>query len=204
MLICAKVSKGEQTKQLIVSRAVALAHTLGLEQVTLGTLAADLELSKSGLYAHFKSKEALQLAVIAEVVDQFTKQVVLPAFSFPRGQPRLSAMFANYLRWMNSPARSTTGCILLSLTYEYDDRPGAVRDALLVAQRDWLDSLARVAKSAVDHGAFKASVDPRQFAFEFEGIAMSYQFALKVPVHARGAETMAQRAFADLLARCSP
>ncbi len=193
------MSKGEQTKQLIVSKALSLAHTLGLEQVTLGVLAQQLELSKSGLYAHFKSKEALQLEVIAEVIERFTDQVMIPALGTKRGLPRVEAVFEGYLRWIAGLAGGTS-CILVALTYEYDDRPGAVRDALLAAQRDWLDSLGRIAKSAIDAGDFASSVDPKQFAFEFEGITMAHQMALKLSQH-RAGEALARRAFADLLAR---
>jgi len=199
------MSKGEHTRQLIVSRALAMAHRVGLEQVTLGSLANELDLSKSGLFAHFESKEALQLEVIAEVVAQFTRTVVLPALGMSRGSERASTLFKGYLRWIHGRPQSesgTTGCMFVALTYEYDDRPGPIRDAVLAAQREWLDALARVAKSAVDYGMFSPHVDPRQFAFDFEGIIMSYQFALKV-ARSRAAEPMARRAFTELLARCT-
>lgn len=195
------MSKGEQTKQLIIDRALTLAASIGLEQVTLGTLATDLELSKSGLFAHFKSKEALQLEVVCEVVSQFTRIVVMPALSQPRGVPRLTELFEGYVRWMSVKTNGTSGCIFVALTYEYDDRPGPVREAIITAQRDWLDSLARMAKSAIDCEAFAQTVDPKQFAFEFEGISMAHQFALKVGTHVRGAETLARRAFGDLIIR---
>lgn len=198
----AAMSKGDQTRQLIISRAVALARHTGLEQVTLGVLAADLDVSKSGLFAHFKSKEALQLEVVAEVIDQFTKTVVLPGLSAPRGVPRVQALFEGYLRWIHGQPKAPTGCLMLALTYEYDDRPGPVREALLAAQRDWLESLARVAKSGIDHGAFVPTLDPKQFAFEFEGITMAHQLAIKLS-QGRGAEALARRAFADFLTRCT-
>ena len=196
------MSKGEQTRQLIISRAIALARHAGLEQVTLGVLASDLDLSKSGLFAHFKSKQALQLEVVAEVIDQFTKTVVLPGLSAPRGVPRVQALFEGYLKWIHGQPKAPTGCLMLALTYEFDDRPGPVRDALLTAQHEWLDSLARVAKSGIEHGKFRATLDPKQFAFEFEGITMAHQLALKVS-QGRGAEALARRAFADFLTRCT-
>src|SRR5437870_4325627 len=93
------MSKGEQTRQQIVDRALALASQVGLENVTLGVLAAALELSKSGLFAHFRSKEALQLRVLQEAVDRFVVQVVTPALAKPRGAPRVRALFERYLRW---------------------------------------------------------------------------------------------------------
>ena len=192
------MGKGEQTRQLIVDRALTLAQKVGLEQVTLGVLADELELSKSGLFAHFKSKEQLQLEVVAEVVHRFTNTVIIPALKQPRGVPRVEALFDGYLRWIHGPSAHPSGCILMALSYEYDDRPGAVLDALLESQRDWLDCIARVAKGAIEEKQFHADLDVKQFAFEFDGLLMAFQRAIKLHHNPR-AEPMARKALAHLL-----
>jgi AcrR family transcriptional regulator len=197
------MGKGEQTRQLIVDRALALAQKVGLEQVTLGVLADELELSKSGLFAHFKSKEQLQLEVVKEARDRFTHVVVIPSLKAPRGRPRLEALFEHYLEWIDGGAlrsNGPTGCILMALSYEYDDRPGPVLDALVESQRDWLDCIARVAKGAVDEGHLHQDLDPKQFAFELDGLLMAFHHAVKLHLNPR-AEAMARKSLAHLLER---
>lgn len=194
------MGKGEQTRQLIVDRALTLAQSVGLEQVTLGVLADELDLSKSGLFAHFKSKEQLQLEVVREAVERFTTVVIVESLKAPRGEPRVKALFDGYVRWIYGllGRDKPTGCILMALSYEYDDRPGAVRDALVKAMNDWLDCIARVARTAVETGAFKKDLDSRQFAFEFDGVLMAFHQAAKLHHNGR-AEAMARRALERLL-----
>ncbi len=199
------MGKGEQTRQLIVDRALSLAQKVGLEQVTLGVLADELDLSKSGLFAHFKSKEQLQLEVVAEARERFTNIVVIPALKAPRGRPRVEALFEGYLRWIYGAFgtdKGPTGCILMALSYEYDDRPGPVRDALVTSQQDWLDSIARVARGAIDEGHFAKDLDAKQFAFEFDGMLMAFHHATKLHLNPR-AESMARKALGHLLDRAS-
>ncbi|MCU0695823.1 MAG: TetR/AcrR family transcriptional regulator [Myxococcaceae bacterium] len=200
------MGKGEQTRQLIVDRALTMAQRIGLEQVTLGVLADELDLSKSGLFAHFKSKEQLQLEVVAEAVARFTSTVILPALKAPRGLPRVQQLFEGYLRWIDSASGSsahTGGCILMAFSYEYDDRPGPVHDAIQKAMQDWLDCIARVAKTAVDAGELAAGLDVKQFAFEFDGLLMAFHHAFKLHRNPR-AEPMARKALAHLLERSTP
>jgi AcrR family transcriptional regulator len=202
------MSKGLRTRREIVDRALYMALDLGLEGVTLGTLATELHLSKSGLFAHFRSKEALQLAVIAEAIERFTSVVVVPALSQPRGEPRVAALFERFLLWVNgvplpdggAPAFGGGRCIFMALSEEYDDRPGEIRDTLVRAQRAWRDTIARSARVAVDTGHFRADLDPEQFAYEFMGVVMSYKHAHKL-LDDPGAESRAHTAFQGLLAR---
>jgi AcrR family transcriptional regulator len=170
------VSKGEQTRQAIIERATIKAGELGLEGVTLGTLADELQLSKSGLFAHFKSKETLQLAVIDRVTTQFADQVVRPAIALPRGEPRVRALADRYIVWI-ADVGERGGCMFMALSYEYDDRPGPIRDRLVAGQRDWLATIARAATIAVAEGHFRDDLDTAQFAFEFEGIGMSFHIS---------------------------
>ncbi|MBV9880739.1 MAG: TetR/AcrR family transcriptional regulator [Gemmatirosa sp.] len=198
----------KRTRHQVVDRALALAGVVGLENVTLGVLAADLALSKSGLFAHFRSKEALQLAVLAEAVERFTATVVAPALTQPRGEPRVRALFEHHLAWVRAgggdgDAAAQHRCIFMALSQEYDDRPGEVRDALVRSQRDWRAALAHAARLAVGEGHFRADLDVDQFAFELVGIAMTYQQSYKLLADER-ATAFAHAAFDGLLARAAP
>ena len=193
--------KGEETRREIVNQAYALAGTKGLEGVTLGILADRMGLSKSGLFAHFKSKEALQVEVLQSAIDRFVAQVVLPALTKARGLPRLRALFEHYLGWIaGTPGKGS--CFFMSLTQEYDDRPGPVRDLLVQSQREWQKTVARVARTAVEEGHFARRVDVDQVAYEVVGIGMVFQQSHKLLEDTR-ARLRARRAFEALLARCS-
>lgn len=208
----------KRTRRQLVDRALALAGIVGLESISLGVLASDVDLSKSGLYAHFRSKEALQLAVLAEAVDRFTAMVVAPALAASRGEPRLIILFERFVAWIRTggaatvdiadgevaaaiePAPRGTGCIFMALSQEYDDRPGTIRDALVRSQRDWRETIARVVRGAVDEGHFRADLDAEQFAFEFVGIAMTFQQSQQLLADER-AGARVRAAFESLLAR---
>jgi AcrR family transcriptional regulator len=193
------MGKGAQTKAEILDRAMALAGEVGLEGLSLGVLAASVDLSKSGLFAHFKSKEALQLEVLQRAIDLFVREVVLPALPVARGEPRVRALFAQYLNWISGRQREG-GCLFMALSHEYDDRPGAVRALLVKSQQDWLDTIARAARIAVEEKHFRADCDLEQFAFEWMGIGMSFQRAVKLFEDPR-AHRRAQFAFEALLSR---
>jgi AcrR family transcriptional regulator len=198
--------KGEATRQQIVDTALQRASELGLEGVTLGRLAEELQISKSGLFAHFKSKEALQIAVLEEAIERFTERVVRPILIKPRGAPRVRELFERWIAWFqgesDQPEEEILGCPFLSLSSEYDDRPGAVRDALVRCQKDWIATVAKAAALAVREGHFRADLDSEQFAFEFKGIGMALQHAAKL-VADPAAERRARAAFARLLADAS-
>jgi AcrR family transcriptional regulator len=196
------VAKGEDTRREIVNQAYGLAGTLGLEGLTLGTLAERMGLSKSGLFAHFKSKEALQLEVLQLAIDRFVTEVVLPALTQARGLPRLRALFGHYLDWIaGAPGKGS--CIFMSLTQEYDDRPGPVRDLLVQSQREWQKTIARVARGAVEEGHFTRHTDVDQVAYEVVGIGMIFQQSHKLLEDAK-ARARGHRAFEALLTRCRP
>jgi AcrR family transcriptional regulator len=196
------MSKGEQTRSEILDRALGLAGEVGLEGISLGVLAAGLNLSKSGLFAHFKSKEALQLSVLERAIEQFIEEVVLPALKVERGLPRVRRLFDTYLGWIYGHARRGS-CFFMALTHEYDDRPGPIRDRLVQSQRDWYDAVARAARTAVEEGHFRADLDVDQFAYELVGIGMVYQQSAKLLDNPR-AEERARHAFEGLLARSAP
>jgi AcrR family transcriptional regulator len=158
--------KGETTRAAILDHAAALARSVGVEGLTIGRLADELALSKSGLFAHFGSKEALQVAVIEHARELFVQRVVAPGLKAARGEPRLRALVDRWMAW----GADDGGCIFMALSAELDDRPGPARDAIAAALRDWLDHLSTATRIAVDEGHFRADVDPPQVAFELYGI----------------------------------
>lgn len=156
------VAKGEQTRQVILARAFELAKPSGLAGLSIGRLAEETGLSKSGLFAHFGSKEALEVAVVQEAVRQFVEFVMAPALRQPRGEPRVRALFERWLAW----GQQAGGCFFVATAAELDDRTGPARDALEQSCKDWLDAIATAARISVSEGHFRADLEPEQFAFE--------------------------------------
>jgi AcrR family transcriptional regulator len=185
--------KGEQTREAILERAWALASQVGLEGLTIGRLAEELDLSKSGLFAHFQSKEQLQLETLERAAERFDELVTAPALAFRRGEPRLRALFENWLRWPELVPQPG-GCIFLAAAVEYDDRPGVVRDFLVKGQNRLLRSIADAARTAVEEGHFGPGVDPEQFAFEMFGVVLAAHLTTRLLRDAKATER-AQRAF---------
>src|SRR5262245_25177061 len=139
------MSKGTATRGRILDRAVSLASTDGITGLTLGRLAENVGMSKSGLFAHFRSKEELQLRVLEAVIENFREEVVRPALQQPRGLPRLRALFEGWLIFSDHP-RTPGGCLINQAAVELDDQPGAPRDFLEQAQREWLATLAEACR----------------------------------------------------------
>lgn len=192
------VSKGEETRREILGTALALASEVGLEGLSIGLLAERVGMSKSGLFAHFSSKERLQLAVLDEASQRFAELVILPALKAPRGKPRVVALFERWLAWSQADFMPG-GCIFLSSAVELDDRPGAPRDKLVAAERDLQETLAQAVRIAKGESHFKASVDETQFVFELFGIIQSCYFHMRL-MRDEAALTRARRAFERLLA----
>jgi AcrR family transcriptional regulator len=165
------LSKGEKTRAAILDEAVRIASKLGLEGLTIGSLAAATEMSKSGLFAHFGSRDELLIAVMDRGQQEFLKIVVNPALARPRGLPRLRALFVNWIDWTES-ADLPGGCPMIGGAIEFDDKPGQVRDALAAGQRAWIGTLTRAARQAVEQGQLAADTDVEQIAFELFGIAL--------------------------------
>lgn len=162
------MSKGEETRHAILARAFELATVVGVSGLTIGRLAEETGLSKSGLFAHFGSKEALEVAVVEEASRQFVQEVMVPALRQPRGEPRLRALFDRWVAWGQRPG----GCFFVGASTELDDRPGPPRDALVRAIKDWVDELAKAVRIAISEGHFRPDVDPDQLAFEIYGVML--------------------------------
>jgi AcrR family transcriptional regulator len=167
----ASQTKGERTRSAILDQALRLVSKAGLDGLTIGTLAEATGMSKSGLFAHFGSREELLLAVLAHGQAQFGEVVFQPAMARPRGLPRLRAMFVNWLDWTES-AELPGGCPMIGGAAEFDDKPGPVRDMLAGGQRTWIETLKRAVRQAVEQGQLARDTDPEQIAFEMFGIAL--------------------------------
>ena len=167
-----KPTKGEQTRTAILDAALNIARRLGLEGLTIGTLAEATGMSKSGLFAHFGSREDLQLAVLEHGARQYGDMVLMPALKIDRGLPRLRALFERWLDWTLQTA-TPGGCIMISTAHEYDDRPGPIRDAAVEMQRRGIGVSERAVRLAVDEGHLKGDTNPEQIAFEMLGIVLA-------------------------------
>jgi len=191
------MSKGEETRAAILDRALATTSRLGLEGLSIGALAQDLGMSKSGLFAHFGSKEDLQLQVLELAVERFTEAVVRPALTRPRGEPRVHALLENWFAWAEA-SYLPGGCVFIALANELDDRPGPLRDRLVGSQQQWLAVLARAARIAQAEGHFRRELDAEQFAYEAYAVALAYHHFRRL-LRAPDARDRARHAFDDLL-----
>jgi len=192
------VGKGEITRQAILERATALASRHGLEGVSIGQLAEDLGLSKSGLFAHFGSKETLHVEILRFAADRFVQEVVRPALAQPRGEPRVRAIFERWLAWSRSHS-VPGGCLFVAAASELDDRPGPARDELVRLQRDWMDSIAISFRSGITEGHFRADADPEQFAHDLYSVMLGYHHAQRL-LRDPAADARAHASVAALLA----
>ena len=193
--------KGEQTRSTVVETALGLASTHGLHGLSIGDLATRTGLSKSGLFAHFGSKEHLQQAVLEAAAERFVDRVVRPALKAPRGLARIRALFANWLDWLRGYERDGVGgCPILGAVFELDDQTGPLRDMLVRQQTEWISSIERMVEGAKLTGEFRADIDSAQVAFELQGIALASHFSAHL-VRDPMAEPRARAAFEGLLAR---
>ena len=165
------LQKGQQTRAAILDAALGLAAHMGLEGLSIGALAEVTRMSKSGVFAHFGSREELQISVIREYHAKFEEEVFAPAILEPRGLPRLAAMFERWVRRVSVEIDS--GCIYISGAVEFDDRPGPVRDALASMVRSWHGALERAIRIAIEEGHLARDADPTQMLFEIHGLILA-------------------------------
>ena len=164
-------SKGERTRAAILEAGFHIVSKAGLEGLTIGTLAEATGMSKSGLFAHFGSREELLIAVLERGQQEFVEVVVNPALARPRGLPRLKSLFINWIDWTEM-ANLPGGCPMIGGATEFDDKPGPVRDTLASGQRAWIDTLTRATRQAIEQGQLARATDPEQISFELFGIAL--------------------------------
>ena len=165
------MTKGDSTRQAVIDQAVEIAGRLGVAGLTIGTLASASGLSKSGLYAHFRSKEALQLAVLGSARENFVAQVIRPALAAPRGEQRIRTLFE---RWLTTSSSGAAGCLFVSAATEFDDQPGLVRDQLVRDHWDLTDSLAQMYRSGAKDGAFRDDLAPEQFSHDMHALMLGH------------------------------
>jgi AcrR family transcriptional regulator len=163
--------KGQQTRAAILDAALALASNMGLEGLSIGALAEVTQMSKSGVFAHFGSREELQISVVREYHAKFEEEVFFPAMREARGLPRLKALFQ---RWVHRVSMELdSGCIYISGAVEFDDRPGPVRDALASMVLAWQSALDKAVNIAVEEGHLQPDIDPLQLVFELHGLILA-------------------------------
>lgn len=190
-------TKGADTRQAVLERAVALASRVGLGGLTIGTLADELHLSKSGLFGHFRSKEALQIQVLDHAAARFVEAVVRPALAQPRGEPRVRSLFHRWLDWARS-SPMPGGCLFVAAATELDDKDGPVRDRLQQLQREWLGVIATSFQKGIEEGHFPEEEDADQFAHDLYGVMLAYHHAHRL-LRDPKAEARARHAFQKLL-----
>jgi AcrR family transcriptional regulator len=172
------MGKGEETKAAILDQAVEIASEVGFTGLTIGQLAERTGLSKSGLFAHFRSKEALQRETLARARERLTDVVVRPTLATPRGVARVRSLFDLWLLWASEVLEG--GCIFVTGSIEYDDRPGPMRDALVQGEKDWTEFIVTVAGTAVSEGDFRADLDTEQFAFVVQALMYGYHHSSRL------------------------
>lgn len=186
------LQKGRQTRAAILDSALALASQMGLEGLSIGALAEVAQMSKSGVFAHFGSREELQISVIREYHAKFEQEVFVPALREPRGLPRLRAMFDRWVRRVT--VERDSGCIYISGAVEFDDRPGPVRDALVEMVRAWHGAMHRAIRIAIDEGQLASDTDADQMLFEMHGLILALHHDARL-MRTPGALQRAQRGF---------
>ena len=193
------MGKGAITRNTILTHAAELASQVGLSGLTIGALADDLELSKSGLFAHFRSKEALQIQVLEHASQSFIERVVTPSLKTPRGELRMRSLFDRWLEW----GRDRTfpgGCVFVAAASELDDRPGPVRERLVALQRQWLELLVVSFRKGVESGQFTSRGDAEQFAQDLYGIMLAFHHQFRL-MNDPAAEARARHAFERILSQ---
>jgi AcrR family transcriptional regulator len=200
MTTLAATSKGAATREMILGRAYAIACRDGVEGLSIGALALATGMSKSGVFAHFGSREELQLAVLDLGGQRFGESVLIPSLRSPRGLARLRKIVAGWFDWVRD---NRQGCLIMGAVSEYDSRPGALRDRVVALIERWRNESARAVTMAVDAGELRADTDPRQLAFEIFGIALALHQDTRL-FDPKRARAQAERAFERLLAANCP
>lgn len=195
-----RVSKGDETRDSVLRVALAQSSQVGLRGITIGGLADAMEMSKSGLFAHFGSKEGLQSAVMDYAAEAFTDLVIRPALKEARGEPRLRRLFERWIGWGGYADYALPGgCIFVSVASEFDDEPdGPVRTKVVQIERDLLDTIETIVRGGVTEGQFRESTDAAAFAHDLLGIVLGYNFSARL-LRDPAAPARSQAAFERLL-----
>ena len=193
------MAKGDETRNAILRKAIGVASVNGLDGLTIGGLAKEMGLSKSGLIAHFGTKEALQLSVLQAAAAMFGNRVIVPAGNAPEGIAQLRALFDNWLKWARSP-ELPGGCIFIAANIDLDDKPGICRYYLNKMQKEWVGAIETAVRNAVQIGEFRDNLDPAQVAFGTLSIQQGFHLYDRL-FRDRNAEIRARAAFESLIIR---
>jgi AcrR family transcriptional regulator len=188
----------KKTRALILDIALKIASRDGIEGLTIGELAKAVGMSKSGLFAHFGGKDQLQLSVLELAVTRFVEIVLRPAFSAPRGEPRLRAMFTSWLDHLNDKEALPGGSVLIAASIELDDRPGLLRDFVQDAQKDLISNIEKAARMAVEEGHFRKDLDVELFAWSMYSFVLGYHHFTRMLENPK-AEQHLKRSFKSLM-----
>lgn len=194
--------RSSPTRERILQQGLALMSQEGLSGVTLGQLAERVGMSKSGVFAHFRSKEEVQIGLLEDSTRLATHSVVEPALREPEGLPRLEALMHHWLGWAQR-AGLPGGCPVAAAMFELDDAEGPVREKVLAIEAELRDLLRKIVRQAIDRKHFRADVDVDQFVWELCGIYLSHHVAQRFLRHA-DADTRARTAFQALVERARP
>ena len=194
------LQKGQQTKAVIVEAALGLATHIGLEGLSIGALADVTGMSKSGVFAHFGSREELQISVIREYHARFEHEVFYPALSAQRGVARLRSMFDHWMK--RTSIEIDSGCIYISGAVEFDDRTGPVRDALASSVLTWHGAMRRAIEQCKELGELRADTNVEQMLFEIHGLILALHYEARF-LQTPGSIGRAVQGFHNILARCS-
>jgi len=190
--------KGQQTKAAIVDAALGLATHIGLEGLSIGALADVTGMSKSGVFAHFGSREELQISVVREYHQRFEQEVFAPALQAGRGMGRLRALFGNWMQ--RTSIELDSGCIYISGAVEFDDRQGPVRDALVESVRTWLAAMRRAIVQCKECGQIRTDVNEDQMLFEIHGLILALHYEARF-LRTPGSIERAHQGFDNIVAR---
>jgi AcrR family transcriptional regulator len=200
MTVMLKTTKGAATRELILGHAYAIACAKGVEGLSIGDLAQTVGMSKSGVFAHFGSREELQLAVLDAGGRRFGERVLIPALRMPRGLARLRTIISGWFDWVHD---NRQGCLIIGAVSEYDSRPGPLRDRVVNLIKRWRNETARAVNLAIEAGELRADTDAGQLAFEIFGIALVLHQDLRL-FDPKQAVKQAERAVERLFAANSP
>jgi AcrR family transcriptional regulator len=200
-------ARGQRTRTAILRRAVDIASAEGLEGLTVGRLAEDLGMSKSGLFAHFGSKEELQLATVDTAREIFIEQITRPALGAPKGMPRLWSILDRWLAYIERGIFKG-GCFFTAASFEFDSRRGAVRDRIAEIMREWIGVLVRAIEQAQKAGHIDPKIDATHVAFEIQSIAIGGHWANQLfddrGSYSRSRAAMLNRLRSVATPRCPP
>ena len=188
--------KGRQTRAAILDAALALASHIGLEGLSIGALAEVTQMSKSGVFAHFGSREELQISVVREYHAQFSEEIFEPAMREPRGLPRFRALVDRWFKRVS--VEIDAGCIYISGAVEFDDRPGPVRDALVGMVQTWHLALVKAIDMAIAEGHLRTDTDAQQLLFEVHGLILALHHDARF-LRRPGADGRARAGFENVL-----